>query len=135
MAAWARHGYKGSPEIVNRFRVAVANSPRDARLLLHLGTSLYDIGRYGEAVGVLQRAAAAARRDASVRTLYDWSRLWMGHCYDALGQRPRALAIYRDVARTGEASQQMMMGQYRIGPVTARDWAQQRLESPFRAPT
>ena len=134
LAAWARHGYKGSPDIVRQFSFAVATSPNDARLLLHLGTSLYDIRRYGEAVGAFQRAAAAARGDSSVRILYDWSRLWTGHCYDALGQRPRAVAIYREVARTGEASEQMMMGQYRIGPIAARAWAQQRLESPFRAP-
>jgi tetratricopeptide (TPR) repeat protein len=134
MAAWARNGYKGSEDVVRQFRLAVAADPNDAQLHLHLGTSLYDVGRYGEAVGEFQRAAAAARRDSSAAILVDWSRIWIGHAYDALGQRQRALAIYREVARTGEASQQMMMGQYRIGPVTARAWAEQRLESPFRVP-
>jgi len=133
-AVWVRNGYRGSEDVVRQFRLAVAADPNDAQLLLHLGTSLYDIGRYDAAVGELQRAAAAARRDSSAQLLYDWSRIWVGHCYDAMGQRARALAIYREVARTGEPSQQMMMGQYGIGPITARAWAEQRLESPFRVP-
>ena len=132
MAAWMRNGYLGNEDIVRQFRLAVAAEPDDAQLRLHLGTSLYDVGRYGEAVGELRRAAAAARRDSSAAILVDWSRIWVGHAYDALGQRGRALAIYREVARTGEREQQMMMGQYRIGPITARAWAELRLESPFR---
>ena len=134
MAAWVRNGYRGSDDVVRQFRLAVAAEPDDARFRFHLGTSLYDIGRYAEAVGEFQRAAAAARRDSSAAILIDWSRIWVGHAYDAQGQRPRALAIYRQVARTGEASEQMMMGQYGIGPVTARAWAEQRLQTPFRGP-
>ena len=89
---------------------------------------------FEDAVGAFEWVTAAARRDSSAQLLYDWSRIWVGHAYDALGQRPRALAIYREVARTGDPSGEMSMDQYRIGPVTARAWAQQRLESPFRVP-
>jgi tetratricopeptide (TPR) repeat protein len=134
MAAWARNGWRGSEEVVLQLRLAVAADPSDIRARWTLGVCLYDVGRYGEAVGEFQRAAAAARRDSTFQILYDWSRIWIGHSYDALGQRPRALAIYRELARTGDPSRQMMMSQYRIGPITARAWAQQRLESPFRVP-
>ena len=134
MAAYLRNGWRGSEEVVRQLRLAVAAYPDEIRARWTLGLSLYDIGRYGEAIGEFQRVAAAARRDSTVRNLNDWSRIWAGHAYDALGLRPRALVIYREVARTGDSTSQLMMGQYRIGPITARAWAEQRLESPFRAP-
>jgi tetratricopeptide (TPR) repeat protein len=131
LAAYTRNGWHGSKDVVRQLRLAVAADPRDVRAHWILGLCLYDIGRYRDAVGAFEWVTAAARRDSSAAILVDWSRIWVGHAYDALGQRPRAVAIYRDVARTGEASEQMMMSQYRIGPVTARTWARQRLETPF----
>jgi tetratricopeptide (TPR) repeat protein len=134
LAAYSRNGWRGSEEVVRQLRLAVAADPSDIRARWTLGVCLYDVGQYREAVGAFQRVTAAARRDSSVQILYDWSRIWVGHAYDALGQRSRAMAIYRELARTGDPSRQMMMAQYRLGPVTARVWAQQRLESPFRVP-
>jgi tetratricopeptide (TPR) repeat protein len=134
MVAYRRNGWHGSPEVVRRLRLALGVEPGDVRTRWTLALSLYDVGRYTEAVTEFRRVTAAARRDTAFRNLGDWSRLWIGHCYDALGQRSRALAIYRDVARTGDPSGQMMMGQYRIGPITSRAWAEQRLQSPFHAP-
>jgi tetratricopeptide (TPR) repeat protein len=131
LAAWARNGWRGSEEVVRQLRLAVAADPRDIRAHWILGLCLFDVGQYRDALGAFEWVTAAARRDSSAQLLYDWSRIWVGHTYDALGQRPRALAIYREVARTGEASEQMMMGQYRIGPIAARAWARQRLETPF----
>ena len=60
----------------------------------------------------------------------DWGRIWSAQMYDLLGERDQALELYRIVASSGD-TQQMQFGQYNIGPVTARDWAKQRLESPF----
>ncbi len=134
MAAYTRNDWHGSAEVVRRLRLAADADPRDVETRWILGLSLYDVGRYAEAVTVFERVTAAARRDTTYRPLADWSRLWVGHCFDALGQRARALAVYRDVARTGDPSAQMMMGQYGIGPITPRAWAEQRLRSPFRAP-
>ena len=120
--------------VVRRLRLAVGSDPRDVQTRWTLALSLYDVGRYMEAVTEFRRVTEAARREATFRILRDWSRLWVGHCYDALGQRSRALATYREVARDGDPSTQMMMGQYGIGPITARAWAVQRLKAPFRAP-
>jgi len=132
MAAYARNDWHGSPEVVRRLRLALAAEPGDVETRWTLGLGLYDVGRYAEAAAEFRRVEAEARRDPTVRLRADWSRLWIGHCYDALGQRARALAIYREVARTGDASTTMMMSQYGIGPITARAWAQLRLKAPFR---
>ncbi len=134
MAAYARNDWRGSEEVVRQLRLAIAADPRNIRYHWTLGLCLYDMGRYAEAAREFGRIAPAARRDSSARYLADWSLLWIAHAYDALGQRKRALSIYREVARSGEAEQQMMMGQYRIGPITARAWAKERLAAPFRVP-
>jgi len=134
MAAYTRNGWHGTPEIVQRLTTALAAAPGDVETRWTLALSLYDVGRYAEAATQFERVSVEARRDTTTRLFADWSRLWVAHCDDALGQRARALAIYRDVARTGEAAVQMMMGQYGIGPITARAWAELRLKSPFRAP-
>ena len=131
LAAYARNGWRGSEAVVRQLRLAVVAAPGDVQIHWTLAVGLYDLGRYDEAAGEFRWVTAAARRDSTHRILVDWSRLWVGHCYDGLGQRPRALAVYREVARTGDSTQQMMMTQYGIGPVTARAWARQRLASPF----
>ena len=132
VAAYTRNGWHGSAEVVRRLRLALASDPRDVQTRWMLALSLYDIGRYAEAGAEFRRVTEAARRDTTFGTLVDWSRLWVGHCYDAVGQRSRALAIYRDVARAGDPAAQMMMGQYGIGPITAAAWAAQRLKAPFQ---
>jgi tetratricopeptide (TPR) repeat protein len=134
LAAYLRNGWHGSDEVVRRLRLAVAADPGDVFLQWYLGLSLYDVGQYGDAIARFQRVRETARRDSSAQFLYDWSLIWVAHSYDALGQRDRAVSIYRELARTGEAEQQAMMGQYGIGPVTARAWAEQRMESPYRPP-
>ncbi len=134
MAAYMRSGWHGSVEAVRELTLALRADPADVQLQWFLGLSLYDVGRYREAIARFERVSVAARRDPGTSLLADWARLWTGHCYDALGERGRALAIYRDVARNGEAQRQLMMGQYGIGPITARAWAERRLRSPFRAP-
>jgi len=48
--------------------------------------------------------------------------------YWASANEPSSLC--RIVAGSDD-TQTMQSGQYEIGPVTARDWAKQRLESPF----
>ena len=134
MTTYTRNGWRGSAEVVRRLRLALGADPGDVETRWTLGLSLYDVGRYAEAVTEFGRVAAVARRDTTTRIFADWSRLWIAHSYDALGQRARAIAIYREVARAGETAVQLMMGQYGIGPITARAWAQQRLNAPFRPP-
>jgi hypothetical protein len=60
----------------------------------------------------------------------DWGRIWAAHMHDLLGEREQALAIYREVAKSEDTSQ-MMFGQYDLGPIAARDWAKERLDTPF----
>ncbi len=134
ITAYVRNGWRGSEAVVGKLRQAVSTSPGDVELRWTLGVSLYDVGRYDEAAAAFRWVTTAARRDPAHARLVDWSRLWVGHCYDAQGRRADALSVYREVARTGDSTEQMMMGQYGIGPVTARAWARLRLESPFHPP-
>ncbi len=134
-AAYMQNGWRGSAEIVRLLRLALGSEPGDVQTRWTLALSLYDVGRYAEAVTEFRRVTEAARRDTAFALLVDWSRLWVGHCYDALGQRSRALAVYREVARSGDPSGTMMMGQYGIGPITPRAWAELRLKSPFHPPS
>jgi hypothetical protein len=72
--------------------------------------------------------------DPTHRLEYDWSRLWIGHAHDALGERDQAVALDRSVLATGDTAAGMQMGQYGIGPVTATEWDGRRLATPFAAP-
>jgi len=60
----------------------------------------------------------------------DWGHVWSGHMYDLLGEREHALSLYHAAADSDD-KETMMFGQYDIGPITAGDWARQRLETPF----
>ena len=63
---------------------------------------------------------------------YDWARIWIGHVHDVRGDRAAALAAYREVLERSRDSGRLTMSQYGIGPVTAKEWARQRLDTPFR---
>jgi hypothetical protein len=132
MARYLSNGAHGDPSVVRGFEDALTRDPENAEILWYLGLSLYDVRQYRRAVGALARLARATEHDSSARLFHDWSRIWIGHCYDALGDRARALAAYRGVARSSPGSGLMMMSQYHIGPITAQDWAAQRIAAPFR---
>lgn len=131
MALYMRAGWHGSEEAVAKFRAALADDPGNVEILWYVGLSLYDIERYSEAIQMLERLMAATEGDPAERWRHDWARIWSGHVYDVMGDRDSALAYYRSVLDSEGTSGPLQMAQYNIGPVTAKEWARQRIEVPF----
>jgi tetratricopeptide (TPR) repeat protein len=131
MALYMKNGWHGSDEVVARFREALLAEPDDIELLWFLGLSLYDVEAYAEAVRTFERVLALAEGDPDFLFEKDWSRIWIGHVYDVTGQRARAMTYYQSVLESPKTSGQGMMGQYNIGPIDVKEWAAQRLETPF----
>jgi tetratricopeptide (TPR) repeat protein len=131
LTAYARNGWHGSAEVVRLLREAVRADSRDPETLWYLGLSEFDVAAYRDAIRTFTALAMLTAGDHAHRLQYDWARLWTGHADDALGERSQAIAVYRRVLVDGDTASTMQMGQYGIGPVTARDWARQRLASPF----
>jgi tetratricopeptide (TPR) repeat protein len=130
MAAYRRAGWHGTPEAVDHFRQYLAEHPEDADAYFFLGLSLFDLREWDDAIAALTRTEALTRGTAQLRR-YDWARIWIGHVYDVRGDRAAALAAYREVLARPHDSGPQVMSQYGIGPVTAKEWARQRLETPF----
>ena len=131
MAVFMRAGWHGSPQAVDLFRRALADHPDDVDGRFFLGLSLFDLARYDEAIDALLRVEGLTRGDTTRLRRYDWARIWIGHIYDVRGERAAAIRAYQEVLARPHDSGTMMMGQYGIGPVTAKDWARARVESPF----
>jgi tetratricopeptide (TPR) repeat protein len=131
MALFMGNGWHGSEEAVAAFEEARRAEPENVRLHWFLGLSLYDIERYEEALSVFERLIQLTARDVDELLWHDWGRIWMGHVYDVTGDRARALASYRSVLDAEHSSGTLQMGQYNIGPVTAKEWAAERVALPF----
>jgi hypothetical protein len=131
MALYMKAGWHGSEEAVVKFRAALADDPDNVEILWYLGLSLYDIEEYPEAISVLERLVAATQSEPAERLRHDWGRIWIGHVYDVTSDRDRALSFYRSVLDSEATSGPLQMAQYDIGPVTAKEWARQRIEVPF----
>jgi tetratricopeptide (TPR) repeat protein len=131
MALFMANGWHGSEEAVAAFERARRDNPHHVSLHWYLGLSLYDIERYDEALNVFERLIQLTAGDPDELLWHDWGRLWMGHVYDVTGDRARALASYGSVLDAEHSSGTLQMGQYGIGPVTAKEWAAERISSPF----
>jgi tetratricopeptide (TPR) repeat protein len=134
MAAYRRAGWHGTPEAVDRFRQYLDEHPDDADAYFFLGVSLFDLREWDDAIAALTRTEALTRGDTAQLRRYDWARIWIGHVYDVRGNRAAALAAYREVLGRPHDSGPQTMSQYGIAPVTAKAWARQRLDTPFRLP-
>jgi hypothetical protein len=132
MAAYRRAGWHGTPEAVDHFRRYLAEHPEDADASFFLGLSIFDLREWDDAIAALTRTEALTRGDTAQRMRYDWARIWIGHVHDVRGDRAAALAAYREVLERSRDSGRLTMSQYGIGPVTAKAWARQRLDTPFR---
>jgi hypothetical protein len=122
-----KNGWRGSAETAVKFREVVDKDPNKSDDWLYLGMSLYEIKDYRAAVDAFQKCAEHAAKDS---TLSEWAVIWEAQMHDLLGERENALRLYRSVAESKNTAT-MMFGQYRIGPISAREWARQRIESPF----
>jgi tetratricopeptide (TPR) repeat protein len=131
MALYMGNGWHGSEEAVAAFQEVRRSDPDNVRLHWFLGLSLYDVERYGDALSVFERLVQLTAGDADELLWHDWGRIWMGHVYDVTGDRARALASYQSVLDAEHSSGHLQMGQYNIGPVTAKQWAAERVSTPF----
>jgi len=131
-ALFMRNNWHGSPEVVHKFRKLLADDPENRRITLFLGFSLYDVRDYDGAIPVFQKLEDLTAEDESARPLHDWSIIWAGHVYDAMGLRDKAIEEYRRVLETPDTVSTYQFGQYGIGPINARAWAKDRIQEPFR---
>jgi tetratricopeptide (TPR) repeat protein len=131
MAVYMRNGWHGSPEAVALFRETLASTPDDVDGLWFLALSLFDIEEYDDAIETFERVVALTGGNPDELLKHDWSRIWIGHVHDVRGDRDRAVARYEEVIRSSHESGQLQMGQYNIGPVQAKNWARQRIQTPY----
>ncbi|NIM15293.1 MAG: hypothetical protein GTO45_39065 [Candidatus Aminicenantes bacterium] len=132
MGVFMGNGWHGSPEAVEKFKAFLAKEPGNIKALWFLGLSLYDIKEYNEAIETFGKLARLTENNEKELWRYDWSYIWMGHIYDILGEREKAISYYKKVLQLEHDSYPLQMGQYNIGPITAKEWAKKRLEAPFK---
>jgi tetratricopeptide (TPR) repeat protein len=130
VALFTSLGGRGNGESVAAFRKVLESQPTNQRAWLYLGLSLYEIGECRQALDAFARLAglAAAGRNPDEARMRDWAHVWMGHMYDLLNERERAVKEYESVLASSSVAQH---AQYDIGPTTAGEWARKRLDSPF----
>lgn len=131
MALFMRSGWHGNEEVIKKFKEVLHQTPDNLEVLWYLGLSLYDAKRYSESIDVFKRLLNLTNHNKDELWKYDWSQIWIGHVYDVLGEREKALSYYRNVLNSKHDSGNLMMGQYNIGPITAKDWAEKRIKEPF----
>jgi len=131
MALFMKSGWHGNEEVIKKFREVLNKTPDNLELLLYLGLSLYDIKRYSESIDIFKRLINLTENNKNELIKYDWSQIWIGHIHDVLGERDKALSCYRNVLNSKHESGNLMMGQYNIGPITAKEWAEKRIKEPF----
>jgi tetratricopeptide (TPR) repeat protein len=124
---FVKSGWRGNAETAAAFHHVVELHPDNLDAWLYLGFSLYELKDYRGAIGAFEQLSRRAVNDARMR---DWGHVWAGHMDDLLGKREEALALYRQAAASDD-KETTMFGQYDIGPITASEWARQRLETPF----
>lgn len=129
-----QNGWRGNPEIIHALKQALKSQPDDIECNFYLALSLYDEKQYEEAVkqfntlfGLLEKT-----KEGKEDFLYEWSQLWIAHIYDLTGKREKAIEIYKKIAETSTKEGTFQMGQYNIGPIITRDWAKERLITPFK---
>lgn len=127
MYLFIKSGWRGNADCVAAFRHVIEVDPQNLDARLYLGMSLYEVGDYRGAIPAFDELTRRAGNNFRMR---DWGRIWSAQMYDLLGERLQALQLYRVVAGSQD-TESMQFGQYEIGPVTAREWATQRLQSPF----
>jgi len=131
MALFMKSGWHGNEEVIKKFREVLNKTPDNLEVLLYLGLSLYDMKMYPESIDIFKRLMNLTENNKNELIKYDWSQIWIGHIHDVVGEREKALSCYRNVLNSKHESGNLMMGQYNIGPITAKDWAEKRIKEPF----
>jgi|GEM_PF-914680 len=131
MALFMRSGWHGNDEVIKKFKEVLNQTPDNLEVLWYLGLSLYDIKRYSESIDIFKRLINLTENKKNELIKYDWSKIWIGHIYDVLGEREKAISYYRNVLNSKHESGNLMMSQYDIGPITAKEWTEKRIKEPF----
>lgn len=122
--------WRADANVVDHLRRTVEKDPGNLDALWALGLACYDVKNYAVSLVTFQKFNTLTEKagDEATKTRHDWSYIWMGHMYDLMEERERAVAEYKKVL---SSTSTMQMSQYRIGPITAGEWARQRIEKPF----
>ena len=76
------------PKAINYFDTCLAINYNDMFSYREKAMCLYDMGKYNNALQVLQKAV-------SINTAYDEAYYWMGRCYEKLGNNDEAVKNYQ----------------------------------------
>jgi tetratricopeptide (TPR) repeat protein len=122
--------WRANANVVDHLRRTVEKDPGNLDALWALGLACFDVKNYAASLETFRKfnALTERARDKVTITMHDWSYIWMGHMYDLMGERERAVAEYKKVL---SSTATMQMSQYQIGPITAGEWARRRIEKPF----
>jgi len=112
MALFMKSGWHGNEEVIKKFKEVLNQTPDNLEILWYLGLSLYDVKMYSESIDVFKRLLNLTNHNKDKLWRYDWSQIWIGHIYDVLGEREKALSYYRNVLNSKHDSGNLMMGQY-----------------------
>jgi len=117
---WSREGE--TPLLV--YRKTAGLTIADSGVWFKLGLLLFDSGYYQEALDAFVKTAAL---ESSGVTAFA-ARAWQGHMYDLLGNRPAALAAYREALKIDPGT---AMKHSQWGMTIDRAWIEERLAAPF----
>ena len=109
---------------MEKYRQAVKANPEDFNSRLYVARICYRQGLYDEAIQMLEEMAkmehedctaalASPSRRKKIRFYHPWTQITLGWCWDALGQREKAVAQYRkalDLVLTESAAKAALLG-------------------------
>ncbi len=124
-----KSGWRGNQETIDACNEALKNDPNSTTALYYLGLSLYQMGKYREALQAFKKEDELTTDSSDSRHVI--SHIWIGNLYDLLGERGEAIREYQEVLKSGAADTYMNYTGYHIGPTTARKWAEERIKTPY----
>ncbi len=96
--------------------------------LLKLGMALYEVKRYREALTVFQKIDADAKAgEDKISSIL--AKIWQAHMLDLMGERKRAVAIYREVAALN-FNASLRNDQFGL-VIEPSNYAAERIKKPF----
>lgn len=131
MALYQLNGWRGNEEIVLEFQNVFNENPSNYNYLFFYGLALYDVGNFDLSIDIFKNYLKKMEIDSPDLLRSDWSHIWIGHNYDKLGKREKAIEYYQMVVNFTHKSGKMQMLQYGIKSTTAYEWATERLVMPF----
>lgn len=126
---YADSGWRGDQATIDACTEALRSNPKNARVLSWLGLSQYQLGKYTAALVTFKKISDLAAGSSEFRDVE--AHIWMGHLYDLLGEREKAVEQYKEALKSGAADTVMNYSGYGIGPISAREWVEARIKTPY----